>query len=86
VLGIADVPAETISIGRHRHDGVEAGYAIEGEAVMSVDGQPALTVQAGDTYRIEAGLAHDVATGGVPTKVVAVYVVEKGKPLATPVP
>lgn len=86
VLGIAEVPADTASIGRHRHDGVEAGYAIEGEAVLSVDGQPALTMKAGDSYRIEAGLAHDVATGAAPAKVVAVYVVEKGKPLATPAP
>lgn len=86
MLGLAEVPADTASIGRHRHDGVEAGYVIEGGAVMTVDGQAAVTMKAGESYRIAAGAAHDVATGPLPAKVVAVYVVEKGKPLATPAP
>jgi quercetin dioxygenase-like cupin family protein len=86
ILGLAEVPADTASIGRHRHDGVETGYVIEGGAVMSVDGQATVSMKAGETYRIESGLAHDVATGSLPAKVIAVYVVEKGRPLATPLP
>jgi len=87
ILGLAEVAGDTASIGRHRHDGVEAGYVIEGEAVMTVEGQSAATaIKAGESYRIEAGKAHDVATGPHAAKVIAVYVVEKGKPLATPAP
>lgn len=40
-------------------------------------------MKAGDTYAIEAGKIHDAkAIGDRPAKVLAVYIVEKGKPLA----
>lgn len=72
--------------GKHMHNGEELGYVQEGELVLEVEGKPAQTLKAGDSYFIEAGRAHNAkAIGNGPAKVLAVYIVEKGKPLATPV-
>ena len=73
--------------GRHTHPGDEISYVLEGEGEILVDGQPARKVKPGDGFVIPAGAKHDAHnTGSVPLKLVGVYVVEKGKPLATPAP
>lgn len=73
--------------GRHTHPGDEISYVLEGEATLLVDGQPARTVKAGESFVIPAGVIHDAHNNGTaPTKLVGVYVVEKGKPLASPAP
>ena len=73
--------------GRHTHPGEEISYVAEGEGEILVEGQPARRVKAGDGFVIPAGAKHDAHnTGSVPLKLVAVYLVEKGKPLATPAP
>jgi quercetin dioxygenase-like cupin family protein len=41
-------------------------------------------LQAGDSYQIPPGAIHDARSGEKGAKVFAVYVVEKGKPLASP--
>jgi quercetin dioxygenase-like cupin family protein len=75
------------SAGRHTHPGEEMAYVIEGQAELLIEGQPARTVKAGDAFHIPAGVKHDAHnTGTQPFKVAAVYLVEKGKPLATPAP
>ena len=84
VLGIAEIAAG-VNAGRHTHPGPETGTVTEGEMVLLVDGQPPKTLKVGDSYQIATGIVHDVkATGGA--KVVAVYTVPKGQPLATPAP
>lgn len=73
--------------GRHTHPGEEISYVFEGEGEILVEGQPARKVKAGDGFVVPAGARHDAHnTGSVPLKLAAVYVVEKGKPLATPAP
>jgi quercetin dioxygenase-like cupin family protein len=73
--------------GRHTHPGDEISYVLEGEAVLLIDGQPPRHLKAGDSFVIAAGTIHDARNeGDVPTRVLGVYVVEKGKPLATPAP
>ena len=45
------------------------------------------TYKAGDAVVAEAGKIHeDINNGTTPIKIIAVYVVEKGKPLASPAP
>jgi len=74
------------SAGRHTHPGDEISYVVEGEAEIQIDGQPPRKVKAGDGFVIPAGSIHNARnTGAGPFKLVGVYVVEKGKPLATPV-
>jgi quercetin dioxygenase-like cupin family protein len=84
IMAIAEI-APGASAGRHSHYGVETGYVLEGEATMEIEGEAPRVVKAGDSFSIPAGKVHDAATrGDKPVKVLAVYVVEKGKPLAVP--
>ena len=43
-------------------------------------------VKAGDSYQIPASAVHDVKSSDKGMKVMAVYIVERGKPLASPAP
>jgi len=75
------------SAGRHTHPGDEISYILEGEGEILMEGQPAMKVKPGDGFIIPAGVKHDAHnTGSQPLKLVGVYYVEKGKPLATPAP
>jgi quercetin dioxygenase-like cupin family protein len=86
VLGIAEIPPGGTA-GRHTHPGFELGYLMEGELVLLVDGAGERHFKAGDSWRLEDGKPHDVRViGDKPARVMAVYVVEKGKPIATPAP
>ena len=73
--------------GHHTHPGDEITYVIEGQGELLIDGQPPLKFKGGDGFVVKAGSKHDARnTGTQPLKLAAIYVVEKGKPLATPVP
>jgi quercetin dioxygenase-like cupin family protein len=85
VIGMAEI-VPNVSIGRHTHPGPESGFMLEGEMELLVEGQPAKTVKAGESYRVPPGAIHDAKTGANGAKVIATYVVEKGKPLASPAP
>jgi quercetin dioxygenase-like cupin family protein len=72
---------------RHTHPGIEVTYVMEGEGDLLVDGQPDRHLKAGDSFQVPAGVVHAARnTGSVPEKLLVTYVVEKGKPLATPAP
>ncbi len=71
--------------GWHTHPGDEISYVAEGEATLMVAGQAPRKVVAGEGFVIPAGVVHNAKNEGTTaTKLVGVYVVEKGKPLATP--
>jgi quercetin dioxygenase-like cupin family protein len=71
--------------GWHTHPGDEISYVTEGEATVMVAGQPPRKVAAGDAFVIPAGVVHNAKNdGAVAVKLVGVYVLEKGKPLASP--
>ena len=73
--------------GRHTHPGDEIAYVLAGPIGLDIDGKPARTLQTGEVFMIPAGTVHTVknlSTG--PAKVLATYVIEKGKPVATPAP
>src|SRR5664279_2468858 len=73
VTGIAEIPAGG-SAGRHTHPGIETGYILEGEAIMSIDGQEDKHLKAGDSYAIPAFVVHDAKVhGDKSAKVIAVY-------------
>jgi quercetin dioxygenase-like cupin family protein len=70
--------------GRHTHPGDEISYVLEGEGELRIDGEDPRRVKAGESFVIPAGTVHDALNVGSGTlKLVGVYVVEKGKPLAT---
>jgi quercetin dioxygenase-like cupin family protein len=75
------------SPGRHTHPGEEIGYVIEGTVSLEVQGKPTVTLGAGQSFLIPAGTIHNATNNGAGTaRLLATYIVEKGKPLATPAP
>jgi quercetin dioxygenase-like cupin family protein len=71
--------------GWHTHPGDEISYVMEGEATLMVAGQPPRKVMAGEGFVIPAGVVHNAKNdSATAVKLVGVYVVEKGKPLASP--
>ena len=74
------------TVGRHTHPGEEIGYILEGTIVLEQDGKPAVTLGAGKTFFIPAGTIHNATNQTAsPARVLANYIVEPGKPVATPV-
>lgn len=74
------------SSGRHTHPGEEFGYVLEGALELTIEGKPPQRLKAGDFIFMPAGTIHDAKNVGTgPLKVLSTYVLEKGKPLATPV-
>jgi quercetin dioxygenase-like cupin family protein len=77
--------AAGVSTGRHTHPGDEISYVLEGTILLEVEGQAPRTLRAGDTLMVPAGRAHNATNSGTAkATVIAVYFVEKGKPLASP--
>jgi quercetin dioxygenase-like cupin family protein len=73
------------SPGRHTHPGEEVGYVLEGTVMLEQDGKPSVMLGAGKTFLIPAGTIHNAMNHGSGTaRILATYIVEKGKPLATP--
>ena len=71
--------------GWHTHPGDEISYIMEGAATVMIAGQPPRQVAAGEGFVIPAGTVHNAKNDGTSaTRLVGVYVVEKGKPLASP--
>lgn len=87
LMGTAELPPGG-SLARHTHPGIETGYMLEGECLMSVEGQPDRLVKAGESYLIPAGVPHSLknASNDKALKGLSTWVVEKDKPLSTPAP
>jgi quercetin dioxygenase-like cupin family protein len=72
---------------RHTHPGDEISYVLEGEAELLIDGAAPRIVKAGEAFVIPAGKVHGARNAGAAAlRFVGVYVVDKGKALATPAP
>lgn len=71
--------------GRHTHPGDEIRHVVDGIATLLTAGQPPRNVESGEAFVIPTGVPHDARNdSGAPIRLVGVYVVEKGEPLATP--
>jgi quercetin dioxygenase-like cupin family protein len=86
VTAIVDFePGSTVR--RHTHPGEEIGYILDGTLVFEIEGKPPTTLSAGQTFFIPAGTVHNATNKtSAKAKVLANYIVESGKPLATAVP
>jgi quercetin dioxygenase-like cupin family protein len=86
ILAEATVDPGTV-VGRHTHPGIETSYVLEGAIELPIKGQDTKTYSVGDTYQIPAETPH---AGGKASdkkfRVLSTYVLEKGKPLASPAP
>src|SRR5439155_747641 len=75
----------TLNFVRQTHPGEEIGYILEGQFLIEQEGKPPATLRTGQTFLIPAGKVHNATNSGSSMgRLVATYVVEKGKPLATP--
>ena len=74
-----------VTVARHTHPGIESAYYLEGGFELPVQGQQTRMMKAGDSIQIPPETPH---AGGKPgdakTRVLITYVVQKGKPLASP--
>ena len=72
-------------VGRHTHPGEESTYILEGNVLIEIDGKAPMTLGPGETFFVPAGVIHGGKNvGKTPAKLLATYIVEKGKPLGTP--
>jgi quercetin dioxygenase-like cupin family protein len=85
IMGVAEI-APNASSGKHRHPGIELAYVLEGSVVVEREGRAPVTVNAGEAFKNDAEIHNAKNIGSKPVKILAVYLVEKGKPLAVPVP
>ncbi len=83
VTAIAEI-VPNVNIGRHSHPGTETGYVLEGDVQLLVDGQPGKAMKVGDSWTIAPETIHDAKTGEKGARLLVTYIVEKGKPLASP--
>ena len=72
------------TIARHTHPGVESSYILSGSTELTIEGEGAKTYGPGDVFQVAAGVPHGGKNGDQSTVIAATYVVEKGKPLASP--
>jgi quercetin dioxygenase-like cupin family protein len=80
----ADIPMGG-GTGKHTHAGDEVTYVAEGMVTLEIEGMPSRTVKTGEAYFVPAGKIHNVSAAGGKAVAIANYLVEKGKPLTTPV-
>jgi quercetin dioxygenase-like cupin family protein len=97
VLSTIDVPASNYQviesrveiaanshIPRHTHPGTVVGYLLEGDYSIKLEGQPLKSLKPGESMIIPSGVVHEEFAGAHAAKVIAVFTVEKGKPLSSP--
>lgn len=84
VLVEAEIAAG-VAVGRHTHPGIESAYVLEGGFELPIQGMETRTLKAGDAFQVPPNTPHAGGKAGTAkTRVLITYVVEKGKPLASP--
>ena len=99
ILQKADVPGTNFEVlyatveiapgfkaGRHSHPGVVMAQIVEGEFWLALDGQPEQVLKAGESLTLADRAVHNEGAGDKGVKLSVVYVLEKGKPIASPAP
>jgi len=72
--------------GKHSHPGEEIGYVLSGTLELRLEGKPPLVLKAGDHFFIPPGVVHDGRNiGKGSASVLTMFIIEKGKPISTPV-
>ena len=80
---LTEIPSGVES-GWHMHPGEEVGYILAGTVEMEVQGQPTLTLHAGDPFLMPPRTPHNATDVGTETgQMLSTYIVEVGPPLAT---
>jgi quercetin dioxygenase-like cupin family protein len=77
VVLLAEVPPDHTGVG-HYHPGDEVIYVLEGSVTFTVDGQPDITLHAGETCHLPAQQVHFGKTGSNGLKFLSIHVEEAG--------
>jgi quercetin dioxygenase-like cupin family protein len=87
VIGTAAIPAGA-AIGYHTHPGDEVGFVLKGTLTLKTRGLPDRVLHAGDSFFNVRGAVHSVAAdaNGDGGTAASTWIVDRDKPLATPVP
>ena len=80
---LTEIPCGVES-GWHIHPGEEVGYILAGTVQMMIQGEPTLTLHAGDPFLMPPLTPHNALDIGPGTgQMLSTYIVEAGQPLAT---
>lgn len=71
---------------RHMHSGPEVAYVLDGEIIITTDGQPEQRIRAGESFQHQAFEPHITEAGPQGATVLASWVVERGKSFSVPAP
>jgi quercetin dioxygenase-like cupin family protein len=76
-----------VVVEKHTHPGEEVGAILEGTIQLEVAGKPPVTLKAGQGFVVPPNTPHGAknVNSGV-SRLLATYIVEKGKPLRSPAP
>ena len=83
---VVDITIEPgVFIGRHTHPGIESAYVLDGGFDLPIEGQGTVPLKPGMGVVVPANTPHAGGKNGeARSRVLATYIVEKGKPLASP--
>ena len=85
VMALVELPPGSAE-GRHTHPAEVYAFVTEGVISLEYEGNPTVTLKAGEVFTLAPGKIHQaINNGSVTAKLAAVFVAEKGKPLSTPV-
>jgi quercetin dioxygenase-like cupin family protein len=85
VLATAEIRDDAL-VESHIHNNIVMVYVVEGEYWVQLKDQPRKILHPGESITVPANIVHQDGTNGKNVKLTAVYIVEKGKPLAIPAP
>ncbi len=85
VIALLEIVPDGV-VGKHTHFGIDSGVLQSGDIVLNVAGKAEQIVKPGDSWQVPPNTVHWGKAGPNGAKIINTYVVEKGKPLATPAP
>ena len=84
VMALVELPPGSAE-GRHSHPAEVYAFVQEGTISLENEGNPTVTLKAGEVFHLLPGKVHQAINNGTVTaKLAAVFIAEKGKPLTTP--
>lgn len=84
-LGVGEMAPNTMK-ARRIQTGPEVVYVLEGELILTEDGQAPKTIKAGESFQIAKGSVHETQAGPQGAKFVASWLWEPTKPFVVPAP
>lgn len=80
IVGMLEVTSE-VSFPKHYHPGTELAYVLKGSLVLNIEGQPPITLKAGQVFHVPYRKVHSATATGVPVKLLIFRIHTKGQPI-----